>query len=133
MAANLDQRRAFRYPEWKERYELVATVTSAIHCANFIEKDQTYVFSLDGILDPDKSTANLCLGMLARLQPALLMAADRATLGAHPVSSGWQTFDCYDTGLDHGGMGKVCVRLSLRDRASGEPVADAVAEEEVNR
>ncbi len=112
-------------PTWLERYELVAEVTSAIHCANFITTGQYFVFDLNGLLKADKSTANLCLGILARIQPALAMAADRAAEGLHPVSPRWNAFDCYDTGIDHGGMGKVTVRLHLRDAATQAPVVDA--------
>jgi hypothetical protein len=107
---------------WRERYEIVAEVTSAIHCANFITTGQRFVFSLDGVLDAARSDAKLCLGILARIQPALVMAMDRAAEGLHPVSPRWRDFDCYDTGIDHGGMGKVTVRLQLRDRASGAVV-----------
>ncbi|MEE8444686.1 MAG: hypothetical protein V3S44_05005, partial [Alphaproteobacteria bacterium] len=89
---------------------------------------EEFVFDLRGVLKPGKSTANLCLGMLARLQPALVLASDRASYGAHPVSPGWQTFDCFDTRLDHGGMGKICVRFHLRDVRTGEIVEDAGAE-----
>ena len=121
----LQEARALRHPDWLTRYEVVATVTSSRHCANFIYEDEEFVFDLMGRINVERSTANLCLGMLARLQPALLMAADRASEGLHPISRGYYTFDCFDTGLDHGGMGKVCVRLWLRDVASGKPVADA--------
>lgn len=119
--------RRFRHPDWHDRFELVATVTSAVHCANFITTGQDYVFDLTGRIKAERSSANLCLGILARLQPALLMAQDRASIGAHPVSAGWRTFDCFDTGLDHGGMGKVCVRFWLRDVATGAEVEDAAA------
>ncbi len=112
-------------PTWLERYELVAEVTSAIHCANHITTDQVIVFDLNGLIKADRSTAKLCLGILARIQPALAMAADRAAEGLHPVSPRWRTFDCYDTGIDHGGMGKVTVRLHLRDVATQSLVADA--------
>lgn len=124
----LEAARRFRHPEWLERYELVATVTSAVHCANFITAGQEYVFDLLGRIRPERSSANLCLGILARLQPALLMAQDRASLGAHPVSAGYRTFDCFDTGLDHGGMGKVCVRFWLRDVATGAAVPETKGE-----
>lgn len=114
-------------PTWLARYEVVAEVTSAIHCANFITTGQIFVFDLNGLLKADKSTAKLCLGILARIQPALAMAADRAAEGLHPISPRWNAFDCYDTGIDHGGMGKVTVRLHLRDIATQKSVADATA------
>lgn len=122
---SLAQRQAPKHADWLNKYELVAEITSSEHCANFIQTGQTFVFDLKGVLKADKSTANLCLGMLARIQPGLVLAADRASLGVHPVSPGWQTFDCFDTRLDHGGMGKVCVRVHLRDAQTGEIVTDA--------
>lgn len=123
--APLAERQAPRHADWADRYEIVARVTSTVHCANFLRHGQDIVFDLKGRIKPDASTAALCLGLLARIQPALVLAADRAARGEHPVSPGWQTFDCFDTGLDHGGMGKVCVRLALRETASGRFVADA--------
>ncbi len=107
------------------RYEIVAEVTKAFHCANFITVGQTYVFDLRGVLDAARSTAPLCLGIIAKLHPALLLAADRAASGLHPISPGFRNFDCFDTGIDHGGTGKVFVRLALRNRASGAIVEDA--------
>lgn len=124
------QARALRHPDWLDRYEVVASVTSSRHCANFITQDQEFVFDLVGRIKAERSSANLCLGMLARLQPALLLVADRASEGLHPISRGYRSFDCFDTGLDHGGMGKVCVRLWLRDTASGRPVADATRDDD---
>jgi hypothetical protein len=99
--------------------ELVAEVTGAHHCANFIRSGQTFVFGADGVLDAATSTAPLCLGIIAKLQPALLMAQDRLAEGLHPVSPRFNTFDCFDTGIDHGGTGKVFVRLRVRDRKTG--------------
>ena len=125
--SDLATRQAPRNPTWQDRYEVVATVTKSFHCANFLQEGQEFVFDLRGVLDTAKSTAPLCLGIIAKLQPALLLAADRAAAGLHPVSPGWQTFDCFDTGIDHGGTGKVFVRLHLRDRRTGEVVADAGA------
>lgn len=127
-AAPLADRQAPKHADWADRYELVAHVTSAVHCANFIEEGQAFVFDLAGRIKPEASSAALCLGILAKIQPALILAADRASRGEHPVSAGWQTFDCFDTGLDHGGMGKVCVRMALREVGTGRMVANAAAE-----
>ncbi len=111
-------------PPWQDRYEIVAEVTSAIHCANFITAGQVFVFDLRGIIKVEKSDAKLCLGILARIQPALAMAMDRAAEGLHPISPRWRNFDCYDTGIDHGGMGKVTVRLHLRDASTHAVVTE---------
>jgi len=120
--------RAVVDPRWLDRYEIVAEVTSAIHCANFITTGQIFVFDLRGVIKVPKSDAKLCLGILARIQPALTMAADRAAEGLHPISPRWRNFDCYDTGIDHGGMGKVTVRLHLRDAATHGVVTDIDAD-----
>lgn len=109
-------------PSRPDDYAIVATVTRAFHCANAIRKDEAFWFDLKGRIDPERSTANLCLGILARLQPALLMAQDRAAEGLHPVSRSFRTFDCFDTGIDHGGTGKVFVELALVDRRTGARV-----------
>ena len=103
--------------------EIVATVTKSFHCANMIKKDEIFVFDLKGRLLAEKSSANLCLGIIAKLQPALLMAQDRAAEGLHPISTRYRSFDCFDTGIDHGGTGKVFVDLHLRDAETLEPVA----------
>ncbi len=102
-----------------EDIELVAEVTGVHHCANFLRHGQTLVFRADGVLDAAASTAPLCLGIIAKLQSALLLAQDRLADGLHPVSPRFNTFDCFDTGIDHGGTGKVFVRLRVRDRKTG--------------
>jgi len=98
--------------------EIVATVTKSFHCANMIKAGETLVFDMQGRLLADKSSANLCLGIIAKLHPALLMAQDRMAEGLHPISARYRNFDCFDTGIDHGGTGKVFVDLHLRDAAT---------------
>lgn len=93
--------------------EIVATVTHSRHCANFISENETFVFDVNGCLLPEKSSANLCLGILARIQPALLNIQDRINEGIEPLPSSLKFLDCFDTGLDFGGMGKVTVVLSV--------------------
>lgn len=105
--------------------EIVARVTRAFHCANHIAVGQDYVFGLDGRIDPARSTAALCLGILAKLQPALLAAQDRVASGLPPLGPLVRTFDCFDTGIDHGGTGKVYVELSVRPRGAPSEAAPA--------
>ena len=105
-----------------EDCETHATVTRAFHCANRIREGETLVFDTQGRLLAERSTANLCLGIVAKLQPALLMAQDRIAEGLHPVSPSFGAFDCFDTGIDHGGTGKVYVELALVDSRTGEKV-----------
>lgn len=105
-----------------ENCEIVATVSKAFHCANMIKEGETLVFDIQGRLLAAKSSANLCLGIIAKLQPALLMAQDRVAEGLHPISNRYKSFDCFDTGIDHGGTGKVFVDLHLRDATTRERV-----------
>jgi hypothetical protein len=114
------------------RFELVARVTKAFHCANMIKEDQVFVFDLNGRLDAKRSNAPMCLGILAKLQPAMLVIQDRIAEGLHPISPSFRNFDCFDTGIDHGGTGKVFVELALVDRSTGAPV-DAAAYAEIVR
>ena len=109
-------------PPQIEDCHVVARVTRSFHCANKISAGETFVFDTKGRMLADKSTANLCLGIIAKLQPALLMAQDRIAEGMHPISGSFNTFDCFDTGIDHGGTGKVYVELTLVDGRTGEPV-----------
>ena len=95
----------------KSEIEIVAKVEHARHCANFIKENETFVFDIDGKLLPEKSTANLCLGMLARIQPALMIAKERVASGLDPLPVTIPYLDCFDTGIDFGGMGKVTVKL----------------------
>lgn len=106
-------------PGLTRRYEIVAKVTEAFFCANLINEGEEMVFDLEGCLVPDRSTANFCIGVISRLHPAIMMAQDRIAEGLPPISPRFRHFDCYDTGIDHGGTGKVYVELSLRDRTTG--------------
>ncbi|MEM7445703.1 MAG: hypothetical protein AAF414_20445 [Pseudomonadota bacterium] len=63
--------------------------------------------------------------MKPQLKRALLLVQDRAASGLHPISPDFHSFDCFDTGIDHGGTGKVFVTLTLRDRTTGQTVLDA--------
>lgn len=108
-----------------DRFEIVARVTKAFHCANMIKQDQVFVFDLKGRLDPVRSNAPMCLGILAKLQPAMLVVQDRLSEGLHPISPSFHNFDCFDTGIDHGGTGKVYVDLELVERATGAIVDPA--------
>lgn len=104
-----------------EDCRLVATVTRAFHCANKISEGETFVFDHKGILLAGDSSANLCIGMICKLQPVLMMAQDRLAEGLHPIG-GYAHFDCFDTGIDHGGTGKVYVEMSLVDARTGKTV-----------
>lgn len=109
-------------PELTERYEIVAKVTESFFCANLIETGQEMVFDLEGRLQYREGHAPFCIGIVSKLHPAILMAQDRLAEGLSPISPRFRHFDCYDTGIDHGGTGKVYVELSLRDRQTGQAV-----------
>ncbi len=106
--------------------EIHAVVTRAFFCANHITEGQRFVFDLKGRLDPVRSDANLCLGILAKLQPALLLAQDRSAEGLNPISPRFRNFDCFDTGIDHGGTGKIYVELQLIDKVTGAAAGPVV-------
>ena len=94
--------------------EIVAKVAHVRHCANFIKENEIFVFDLEGRLLPRKSTDNLCLGILARIQPALMITRERFRCGLDPLPVTVPYLDCFNTGIDFGGMGKVTVELLVR-------------------
>ncbi|MBT3593971.1 MAG: hypothetical protein HN519_08435 [Hellea sp.] len=94
--------------------EIAAKVAHVRHCANFIKENEIFVFDLEGRLLPSKSTANLCLGILARIQPALMIPRERFQCGLEPFPVTVPYLDCFNTGIDFGGMGKVTVELLVR-------------------
>ena len=53
-------------------------------------------------------------GNASGIQPALMIAKGRVEAGLEPLPVTVPYLDCYDTGIDYGGMGKVTVDLSTR-------------------
>ena len=94
--------------------EIVATVTHSRHCANFISENETFVFDVNGCLLPEKSSANLCLGILARIQPALLNIQDRINEGIEPLPSSLKFLDCFFLNFNEGLSSDFFRRLVLK-------------------
>jgi hypothetical protein len=46
--------------------------------------------------------------------------------GLYPISARYRTADCFDTGIDHGGTGKIFVELRLVDRETGLTIGPTV-------
>jgi uncharacterized repeat protein (TIGR04076 family) len=98
---------------WLDDYEVVVEVLSNDTCACGVKAGQVVVFDMRHSIQYDKSTAPLCMHMLAPILAVFYMTFDRAAEGLNPISGIWQYFDCPDT-ADDDGKGKARTRVYMR-------------------
>ncbi len=98
---------AGRYRE----YKMVAEVVQSRGCALRLQPGDKFVFTSDGLLLADESTAALCLWALAPLAPWNFMVYDRLIEGQDPCDFGIDRVRCMDVGLECGGWGEVLFRV----------------------
>ena len=82
---------------------------------------QIVVFDMRHRIKPEKSTAPLCMHMLAPVLAVFYMTFDRAAEGLNPISGIWRFYDCTDT-RDDLGRSKARTRVFLRTADTHEPV-----------
>ena len=88
------------------KYRLVAEVVHSKYCFAGLKPGQKFVVDLDGKINPEESTAPLCLGALGALGEKSRIMMDRISQDgdiAAPIAG----FRCVDPGLDLGGLGSV--------------------------
>ena len=96
-------------------YRVIAEAVHVEHCGAGIEVGDNYVFDLFGTVKPEESTApNICTFALAPMVGFFYMSTDHATTGHDPVSIAALPFECLDTGIGHGGVGKVKFILHVK-------------------
>lgn len=101
--------------EERAKYKIMAEVVSSNYCMRKVLVGQKYVF-VKGELDPKETTAPFCLSALAPLAPIMRMISDRFATGADPTPV-FNTAECMDMGIDHGGLGKVKFRVTVEKMA----------------
>jgi hypothetical protein len=106
---------------WLDDFEVVLEVTSNERCECGIAPGQIVVFDMRHRVKPEKSTAPLCMHLLAPVLAIFYMTFDRAADGLNPVSSIWRFYECLDTGEDLG-KGKARARVYLRTSDTHQPV-----------
>jgi len=104
---------------WLDDFEVVLEITSNGRCG--VAPGQVVVFDMRHRVKPEKSTAPLCMHLLAPVLAIFYMTFDRAADGLNPVTSIWRFFDCLDTGEDLG-REKARARVYLRTSDTHQPV-----------
>ncbi len=106
---------------WLDDFEVVVEVVSNDACACGVKPGQIVVFDMRHRIKTEKSTAPLCMHMLAPVLAVFYMTFDRAAEGLNPISGIWRFYDCTDT-RDDLGKGKARTRVFLRTADTHEPV-----------
>jgi uncharacterized repeat protein (TIGR04076 family) len=106
---------------WLDDFEVVVEVVSNEACGCGVAAGQVVVFDMRHRVKTEKSTAPLCMHMLAPVLAVFYMTFDRAAEGLNPISGIWRFFDCTDT-RDDLGKGKARTRVFLRTADTHEPV-----------
>jgi hypothetical protein len=108
---------------WLDDFEVVVEITSNERCGCGVKPGQIVVFDMRHRIKPEKSTAPLCMHLLAPVLAIFYMTFDRAAEGLNPVSSIWRFYECFDTGGDLG-HGKARARVYLRTSDTHQPVME---------
>ena len=106
---------------WLDDFEVVVEVVSneAFGCG--VAAGQVVVFDMRHRIKTEKSTAPLCMHMLAHVLAVFYMTFDRAAEGLNPISGIWRFYDCTDT-RDDLGKSKARTRVFLRTADTHETV-----------
>ena len=95
-----------------QKYRIVAEVTDSQYCGAHIQKGQKYVFSaLPPLLLTKESDCPMCIRALGPLTGFINSIMDRIAEGIDPEDGIFQTAECLDPGLEHGGLGKVYFKV----------------------
>jgi len=106
---------------WLDDFEVVVEVVSNEGCACGVKAGQIVVFDMRHRIKTEKSTAALCMHMLAPVLAVFYMTFDRAAEGLNPVSGIWRYYDCTDP-RDDLGRSKARTRVYLRTSDTHEVV-----------
>jgi uncharacterized repeat protein (TIGR04076 family) len=91
-------------------HRLVAEVTESKYCFHGLKKGDKIIIE-GGKINPQASTASLCLGAIAPLDDVSALLMDRIAMGWKPDGSIITHTRCHDMGVDHGGLGLVYFKV----------------------
>lgn len=106
---------------WLDDFEVVVEVVSNERCRCGVEVGQRVVLDMRHRIKPEKTTAPMCMHMLAPVLAIFYMSFDRAAEGLNPLTCIWKFFECSDTGDDEG-RSKARTRVFLRLAGTHQPV-----------
>lgn len=93
---------------------IIAQVIRCDGCAPGNTTGKQLVMDAHGILLPDESTAIPCLWALAPMLDFVHIIYDRLLQGVEPDDMLPHTVWCADSGVECGGWGRVCVKISVK-------------------
>jgi len=96
-------------------YRFVAEAISSKYCTAGIKVGDKLVFDF-AVLNKEESTAPACIGALGPLMESIHIMWDRIAEGVDPNGSIFRTVSCFDPGLEHGGLGNVCFKLTAEKK-----------------
>jgi hypothetical protein len=92
-------------------YRIIAEVTDAKYCMAGCKPGDKLVFGPGSTLNVQESTCPPCIGALAPMMERVHIMWDRIAEGADPNELWVRHSQCYDPGIDHGGLGTVHFRV----------------------
>ena len=92
------------------KWNIIAEVTDSKYCFAGCKPGDKFVFS-GPMLVAEKSTCPLCVGAIAPLLERMHIMWDRVIDGRDPNGLWTSTAQCYDRGVEHGGLGKVIFKV----------------------
>jgi hypothetical protein len=88
-------------------YRIIAEVTDAKYCFAGCKPGDKLVFGPQPLLNAAESTCPLCIGAIAPMMERVHIMWDRVAEGVDPNEVWVRHSQCFDPGLEHGGLGTV--------------------------
>jgi hypothetical protein len=88
-------------------YRIIAEVTDAKYCTASCKPGDKLVFGPGPTLNVQESTCPPCIGALGPMMERVHMMWDRIAEGADPNELWTRGMQCFDPGIEHGGLGTV--------------------------
>jgi hypothetical protein len=88
-------------------YRIIAEVTDAKYCFAGCKPGDKLVFGPQPLLNVEESTCPLCIGAIAPMMERVHIMWDRLAEGVDPNEVWVRYSQCFDPGLEHGGLGTV--------------------------
>jgi hypothetical protein len=97
----------------KMKWKVIAEVTESKYCFAGLKPGDKLVFNFP-VLNAGESTGALCIEAIAPLTNQIRAMIDRVADGLDPNESIFasQQVSCMDVGVEHGGLGRVMLKLS---------------------
>ena len=99
-----------RMEEIVDKWKIVAECTSSKYCSAGIKVGDKFAFK-GYVLIPEECTATLCLSALSPILGRLYIIFERLIEGLDPNGLCLASAHCGDTGVEHGGSGRVTFKV----------------------